>query len=71
MKFRYALYFAVAAIAAVPAAATELVTNGGFETGSLSDWSSNPNLSWGVTVSTPTDGAYSAFTGCVGAQCTD
>jgi hypothetical protein len=62
----------VVAFASTPSFAN-LVLNGDFETGNLTDWTNNPNSSdpWTVTDGSPVIGTFSASTGCVGAQCTD
>lgn len=56
-----------ASAAAVSASASELVANGGFETGSLSSWSLTGNTGFSGVVSTPVHSGEFAFTdGAVG-----
>jgi PEP-CTERM motif len=58
--------FAAASLS-VPATAAELVTNGGFETGSFSGWVQGGNLgSTGVSAAARNTGGFGAFLGPVG-----
>lgn len=59
-------------IVSAPAFAANLVTNGDFETGSLSGWTvaGGGSFPWGPTTSGPVSGTFAATTGCVGAACT-
>jgi hypothetical protein len=58
------------------ASATNLVTNGGFETGDLTGWTINPSadLRWEVDTNhapglVPNSGSFFVETGCVGSEC--
>jgi hypothetical protein len=50
------------------AAHANLISNPGFETGDLTGWTAD---GWDVTEFLPHSGGWSAFTVCVGSQCTD
>ena len=68
---------ALLAVAGTQAHAANIVLNGGFETGDLTDWSVNTSsvYPWEVDTSgqgfgnVPFDGTYFASMGCVGSQC--
>ncbi|GAA2036302.1 hypothetical protein GCM10009839_41470 [Catenulispora yoronensis] len=55
------LLFLGTAAAGTPASATTSITNGGFEAGSLSGWTSTGSAS--VTTTNPHSGAYAAMVG--------
>jgi hypothetical protein len=56
-----------AATVAVPASAAEIVTNGGFETGTFSGWTLGGNTGFtGVNASSANTGSFGAFFGPVG-----
>jgi hypothetical protein len=52
-----------AATISASAGAQELITNGGFETGSFSGWTVTPGAASGITGSRPQSGSYSAYFG--------
>ncbi len=56
-------------VAASSAWAGEVVLNGGFETGDLTDWTLGSGASWEVSSGSAFAGSFFATTGCVGAQC--
>lgn len=69
---RLAFLIAGAGYFAASASATNIVENGGFETGDFTGWiaSSTSNNPWTVkTGSNAFSGSYYASTGCVGPQC--
>ncbi len=73
MKMRTVIVGAVMALSATAAAASaqaaELVTNGGFETGSFSGWDLSGNAgNTGVTTSAAISGTYGALLGPVGSD---
>jgi hypothetical protein len=67
---------ALLAVAGIQAHAQNIVQNGGFETGDLTDWTSNHNgnFPWEVDAAAsghgvPFDGTFFASTACFGADC--
>jgi hypothetical protein len=67
-----ALIGLVVACGASPAHASNIVLNGGFETGDFTDWTTDQTSSfpWGIdSGSGAFAGMFFASTGCVGAQC--
>jgi hypothetical protein len=65
----FALLFMLALSA--PCSAAELVTNGGFETGNFSSWTTTPASSgtlFGVSTTNPHTGIYAAYFGAVSTQ---
>jgi len=62
---------AACAAFAMPAQASNIVTNGDFETGNLNGWSvvGGGNFAWSIASALPGGGSFGAATGCVGVNC--
>lgn len=66
---KFLLAAVLVAGSAAPAAATDLIRNGGFETGDLSHWELSGSRSFtGVSSFAPHDGVFAAFMGPYGAN---
>ena len=63
------LALAFLCLAVIPLHATNIVSNPGFETGSLSGWTSIGSSGWLVSAATTDSGTYSARTPCGGSGC--